>query len=127
LNLNLAEITPKFLQKFFVGTDAYFDFLTTEDEHVEVIVRGLRGYVVRGGRDWEKLQLTFSLTRTASGSSPTLRVTADGHLSSGIGSYPSDTQFENRSIATGGLTEISKRVANELRNFVLHSQRKTSP
>ncbi|WP_431113230.1 hypothetical protein [Variovorax paradoxus] len=127
LNLNLAEVTPRFLRRFFAGTDAAFDFLNTEDEHVEVIVRGLRGYVIRGGHDWEKLQLTISLTRAASGSSPTLRVTADGHLSSGIGSYPSDTQFESRSIAAGGLTDISKRVANELRNFVLHSQRLELP
>jgi hypothetical protein len=116
LKRGLATAVPGFLGSF-LPQGATWDVLSSEADFVEVIVRGIKGYVIAGGKDWEKLQLTVSLTGLA-GQSPTLRATADGQLASGLGTYPSDTQFtrDMEPMHAGALTNYAKIFVNRLRN-----------
>jgi hypothetical protein len=116
LKRGLATAVPSFLGSF-LPQGATWDVLSSETDFVEVIVRGIKGYVIAGGKDWEKLQLTVSLTGLA-GQSPTLRATADGQLASGLGTYPSDTQFtrDMEPMHAGALTNYAKIFVNRLRN-----------
>lgn len=75
------------------GPGANVTFLERDDAYAEFIVRGVKGVVVQGGANWERLQLSFML-KQPTGSAPTaLRVFADGRLAASLGGYPPDTQF----------------------------------
>ena len=116
---SLSVAAPTFLRQMFSTSSANLEFLTTDDDFVEVVVRGLRGHVIQGGSDWEKLQLQLALT--GGKVSPTLRVTADGDLSSGIGGYPPDSSF-TRSMEPqykGPLSDFAKKLANDLRSHLV--------
>lgn len=121
---NLADTIPKFLAFYMPDVQTDLDFLTTEPDFVEVIVRGLRGQVVRGGADWERTQLTFVVTGGAKGKPAILRVTIDGRLASGVGTYPPDSQFtrdmEPKNSIT--MTEYAKRLGNALRVHILKAE-----
>lgn len=114
----LENTVPGVLRLFLSPAPAELDFLTTEPDFVEVIVRGIRGQVIRGGRDWERLQLTIAVT--GSGNQRMLRVTADGRLASGLGGYPSDSQFtrDMEPQYSMNLSEYTKRFARSLRNHL---------
>lgn len=113
----LGDAVRPFLTKFLDDKNARFDFLTLEPEYVEVIIRGLRGRVINGGRDWEKLQLTLSITGKPQ---RTLRASLDGQLASGIGNYPGDSQFTRDMDVQfkGNVTEYSKKLVTALRAFL---------
>jgi hypothetical protein len=127
LSPSLGMAAPIFLRQVFASSPGSLEFLTTDEDFVEIIVRGLRGRVVQGGTDWERLQLTLALTGAKD--SPTLRVTADGDLASGIGSYPPDSSF-TRSMEPqykGQLSDFAKKLANDLRNYLIQGSKGGKP
>jgi len=117
---NLSDSLPVFLKQFFNNNDVRYDYLAQDPDYVEVIIRGLRGQIISGGKDWEKFLLTVSIT----GADPRmLRATVDGQLASGIGTYPADTQF-TRDMDTqfkGNVNEYSKKLIVGLRKFLERS------
>lgn len=127
LSPSLGVAAPIFLRQVFASSPGSLEFLTTDKDFVEVIVRGLRGRVVQGGTDWERLQLTVALTGAKN--SPTLRVTADGDLASGIGSYPLDSSFTRSTEPQykGQLSDFAKKFANDLRNYLIQGSQGGKP
>jgi hypothetical protein len=89
---SLAESVPAFLESFMRPAKP-LQLLSTEADFVEVIVRGLRGQVIRDGPDWEKLKCTFALTPGEKDRPSMLRVILDGQIASGLGDYPQDSAF----------------------------------
>jgi hypothetical protein len=115
----LGSAVRQFLPAYVNQGGAKFEFLSEEDGFVEVMVRGLRGHVIPGGSEWEKLQLTFFLTGD---DEKKLRVSGDGHTASGIGSYPADSHF-TRDIelkSAKSLQDYVKRTALQLRDYLKH-------
>jgi hypothetical protein len=94
--------------------------LTSLSDSVEYIVRGLRGYVVRGNNQWEKLQVTFTLTRNGE-----VAVSVDGWLASGF-QYPSDTQFTTSMETTfpDDLHMFTEKLAGDFHNYLIQNARR---
>ncbi|MBU0756417.1 MAG: hypothetical protein KJ645_14840 [Planctomycetes bacterium] len=62
-----------------------------DDSYYEVIVRGVRGWVIKGSKQWEKVQISFALLGNKD---PKIRIFTDGTLASGMGDKtPPDSKF----------------------------------
>jgi hypothetical protein len=129
-NQDLAESPPGFrdlvedyLRYVFSEPNITVDYITLEDSYVQVIVRGLRGRVVPGGRYWERLELNFVLQGEKTNR---LRVVADGLLAAGIGGYPPDSQFTRNMEPeyAASLTEYTAHLANGFINFLTSGKAK---
>lgn len=120
LEVSLAEAVPLFLPKYIPSAAAQFEFIALEPDYAEVIIRGLRGTVIRGGNDWEKVQLTFSLTGNASNGKSVLRLAGDGQIASGMGAYPPDSQFirDLEPKYAKSLQDYTKKTVIALRQFL---------
>jgi hypothetical protein len=118
---SLGDTLPNFLPLFMSSGGVNLEFLTAEPDFVEVLVRGVRGQVIRGGRDWERLQLTIAVTGGGNNHQLILRVTVDGRIASGLGGYPQDSQFtrDMEPQYSMNLTEYAKRLASALRDRLL--------
>jgi len=94
LESHFGERVRKFFIKKYEQKNATLTFLEVSDDSVEVIVRGLKGEVLNGGRAWELIQIMVSKFRGPMEHSPyKLKVTADGRIASGIGRYPPESAF----------------------------------
>jgi len=115
---SLSDAVRTVISSLTSAGGAGLDFLSTESDFVEVTVRGIRGQVIRGGRDWERLQITAAITGGGNNNRRTLRVTVDGRVASGLGGYPPDSQFtrDMEPQYSMNLTEYTKRLANALRD-----------
>lgn len=100
-NINLSDAIAKFLPTFLPTPGSSVQFLTKSPEFVDVIVRGLRGHVIKGGSEWEKIQISA----VKSGATE-VRFIADGMLASGAGNYPPDSQF-TKSIEAGNAQDLT--------------------
>ncbi len=121
--INLAAIVRPFLHKRLSNTGARIEPLQESPTYVEDIVRGLRGYVIAGGQQWEKLQISFTLT----GDKPQQVVVAvDGLLANSIGGYPPDSQFtKNMEPAfSKALSDFARALATELGHFMTQEARR---
>jgi hypothetical protein len=84
-------------------------YLSREPDYVEVIVRGLKGYVIKGSPYWEKVTMFFIKQGNEESGHFRIRLIADGDLAAGAGSYPPDSQFN---------TNIEENNSKSLTNFV---------
>jgi hypothetical protein len=102
---------------------ATVEFLEREDDIVEAIVRGLRGEVIRGGRDWERLQVSIVALREQN-NTIRLRATIDGRLASGVGAYPADSVFttDMEPRFSGALNDYARKLIAVVKADVTRSQ-----
>jgi hypothetical protein len=103
----------------FLPKGASLEYLDRQENTIEVIVRDIRGYVIHGGEDWEKIDINVALL-SQSNNEAQLNVYVDGSLSSGIGAYPRDSQF-TRSMEPDHaqeLTSYAKALATSLGAFL---------
>lgn len=63
----------------------------SSNNHRVIVVRNLRGVVIRGQPHWEKLYLYVFTWQTKE--KCVCRILGEGFLASGLGSYPSDSRF----------------------------------
>jgi len=115
--INLSEIIPEFFEDY-LPDDANTTVTGSTEAFVEVFIRGIKGFVIKGGADWEKVQLLF--TKSIIEGEPVVHIYADGLLSSGIGNYPKDSQF-TKSIEpsyTSALQEFVNNTAYQLSEFL---------
>jgi hypothetical protein len=110
LRKNMNEF-PATVEKFL---DAKFEskniqYLSREPDYVEVIVRGLKGYVVKGSPYWERLMIFFIKQPDEKSGDYRIRLIADGDLAAGAGGYPPDSQFD---------TNIEEKNSKSLTDFV---------
>ena len=115
--IDLSKEVKAFLPNFILDPNAHFDYQETTSSYVEVLVRGIRGQVINGGRDWEKLQIVFHLNSLGRASS-TMRVFVDGQIASGIGAYPPDAQFTRSMEPTHSenLTQYAKKLTDQFKD-----------
>jgi hypothetical protein len=120
---DLAASVPSFLESFMKPALPRFEFLTTESDFIEVIVRGLRGHVIRGGPNWERLKFTIAITGGGKTGSSTLRVILDGKIASGLANYPQDADFtrDMEPEFYRNLDEYAKRMADGLSSRLVGS------
>jgi hypothetical protein len=83
------------LQRHFSERNAQLTVLDKNENEVEVVVRGLRGEVLRKSKAWERLWLyTVASTKQESGSrAMNLTFILEGYTASGVGDYPPDSAF----------------------------------
>lgn len=94
LESHFGERVRQFFVKKYKQKNATLKFVEVNDDTVEVIVKGLKGEVLDGGRAWELIQIIVSKFRGTKEHSPyKLKVTADGRIASGIGRYPPESAF----------------------------------
>ena len=114
-NISLSDAIAEFLPTFLSMPGNNIQYLTKNAEFVDVIVRGLRGHIIKGGSEWEKLEISVVRTGVSE-----VRFLADGMLASGVGSYPPDSQF-TKSIEAGNaqdLTLFTKTLATAFGDYV---------
>lgn len=116
---NLALVITNFLKNFTRREEARFEFLSTQPANIGVIVRGLRGHVIPGGIEWERLQLTISITIDGK-----LMVVVSGLIAPGLGPYPPDSQFTSNmeSRHSKNLWEYSQKLTNDLLEHLIRFQ-----
>jgi hypothetical protein len=69
------------------------EYLERDSTYVEALIRGIRGWVIPGGVQWEKVQICF-LASVAEGNKRNMRIVVDGMLAPGIGERtPPDSKF----------------------------------
>jgi hypothetical protein len=110
----LPDAVEKFLPTFLPQPGSV-EYLTKTAGYVELVVRGLRGHVIKGGSEWEKIQIM--IVRSGSGE---VRFITDGMLASGAGSYPPDTQFIKsiEAFNAEALSSYAKTLATAFRDYV---------
>ena len=113
----------RYLATTFGGAER-ISYLTREDSYVQAIIRGLKGRVIRGGRYWERLDISFALLQSKA--SARVRVMIDGVLAAGVGSYPPDSQFTRNMEPeyAASLTEYTAQMADGLREFLSRSDQR---
>ncbi len=104
-----------FLKAYYAPRGGNLTFLEQGDNYVEAIVRGLKGEVLAGGSDWERLQVIVFLV-SGGQAQATLRTTIDGRIASGLGGYPADSNFitDMEPRYGGALSEYARRLLNEI-------------
>lgn len=60
-------------------------YLERGDAYIEAIIDGVRGWVIDGGQEWERVQISFALIGSEN---KKVRIFVDGMLASGLGSAP---------------------------------------
>lgn len=117
--LDFPAQVKRFLSDKFRGYQVNLVYPSTDMGYVEVVIKGLRGYVISGGSEWERIQMYFALQQY--GSQTVLRVVADGSLASGMGDYPADSQFTKlmEPMHAEALTEFAKISAEEFQASIL--------
>lgn len=85
-------------------------------------MRGLKGQVIHGGTQWERLQIAVFITDSES-QGLMLRTNVDGRLASGLGAYPADSQFtrDMEPQYSEALSEFTKQITVSLRNYLVSS------
>jgi hypothetical protein len=118
-SINLGQQCEEFLKTFLPQGQAEIQYQERSKGYVEVIVRGLRGHVIKGGRDWEKIQIQFMIGAGDDGSQ-NLRAFVDGQLSSGIGAYPPDSKFTTsmEPKEAGSLTSYAKELVDAFKMYL---------
>lgn len=111
----IGDPTARFLNTFYAPRGGKVTFLEQGENYVEAIVRGLKGEVLAGGSDWERLQVSVFLV-SGGQSQATLRTTIDGRIASGLGGYPADSNFITDMEPRHGsaLSEYARRLLNEI-------------
>lgn len=117
--IDLSQIIPTFLPSFISSPKAKFSYLEKSNNFVEVIIRGLKGEVIQGGNEWEKIQISFIRSSQNSGIKE-LIVLVDGHLASGIGRSPEDMQFTKSMEPkfSNNLNNYAKKLSTSLISYI---------
>ena len=119
-SLDLPDAVVKFMAAFFPSPEVSIQYLAKDSSFVDMIVRGIRGHVIKGGAEWEKIQISV----VKSGETE-VRFLADGLLASGVGGYPPDSQF-TKSIEPGNaqdLTTYTKALATAFGDYLVKGRK----
>lgn len=115
-SLDLPDAIAKFMAIFLPSPEVNIQYLTKDSSFVDMILRGIRGQVIKGGTEWEKIQISV----VKSGDTE-VRFLIDGLLASGVGGYPPDSQF-TKSIEPGNaqdLTVYTKALATAFGDYLV--------
>ena len=63
-----------------------------DDDYLELVIRGLRGIVIPGNNEWERVQVVITLSKVSSGRR--LRIQVDGSLASRINPPATDQSYD---------------------------------
>ncbi len=91
-------------------------YIYRDQTYIEAVVHGVRGWVVRGGNQWEKVQIAFSIL--GSGDSSKVRIFVDGMLASGIGSVPPPDSKFTYSMEPKYASQLSEFAQTKLDEFL---------
>jgi hypothetical protein len=109
-SVDLSAAVPAFLAAF-LPNEARLQFDRATEWNTEVVVRGLKGSVVPGGRAWERIELIFNVERrTDKSDAVAVQVIVDAKLAYAIGQYPPDTQFTTL-LSKGDLQSFARSVS----------------
>ena len=87
-----STIVGRYLDEKMEAIGGTLQYLYRDDFYVEAIVRGVRGWVIKGSNQWEKVHVSFALLGT--GDAAEVRIFLDGMLASGFGNMiPPDSKF----------------------------------
>jgi hypothetical protein len=81
----------EFLKSYFSAKNGAVTVLESTPRYIELLVRNLKGEIIHGGNQWERLSLAVSVTPLDQNNEE-VRAIADGFLASGF-SYPPDESF----------------------------------
>lgn len=88
---NFENSVIQYLEGQATALGATIKYASRKDTYVEATVSGVRGWVIKGGKQWEKVQIAFALMRESDKAE--LRIFTDGRLASGE-HPPVDTRYE---------------------------------
>ena len=81
-----------YLETRIITAGGNVKYLYRDESYVEALVTDLRGWVIDGSNQWEKVQISFALLGASK--ARRIRIFVDGMLASGLGnSAPPDTRF----------------------------------
>jgi hypothetical protein len=111
----IGELIVSIIEKSYTTKGATVEFLERGGSFVEAIIRGLRGEVILGGKDWERVQVSIFALQGEKGTIQ-LRTLVDGRIASGLGSYPPDSSFttDMEPRYSGALTEYARRLLDRI-------------
>jgi hypothetical protein len=81
----------RFLESYFTSKNGRITILENTPRYIELVVRYLKGEIIHGGNQWERLSLAVSVTPIDQNSQE-VRAIAEGFLASGF-TYPPDDSF----------------------------------
>ena len=94
--LNKIDIGNKALgfmkNDIFNNSGATFEFLDSGRFSFSVIVRNVKGYILKGDDKWERIEIKCFIREGDAGKY--LQVETDGLYTGGLGAYPKDSQFD---------------------------------
>ncbi len=80
-----SKSVESFLDAEMISLGGRISYLERGETYIEAIVGGVRGWVIDGGQEWERVQISFALLGSER---RTIRIFVDGMLASGIGPDP---------------------------------------
>jgi hypothetical protein len=116
-HVGLIANFEKRLNAYFTTRMGKIQIIDREVDYLEIVAKGMRGLVIPGNADWERIQITISLL--GSGNDRRLRLGADGFLGSGLRPPVSDQGYD-RSMEPDyaqALTLFVRTLATQLRTF----------
>lgn len=111
----IGELIATFIENAYTTKGATVEFLERDGSFVDAIIRGLRGEVLRGGKDWERVQVSVVALQETN-NVIRLRALIDGRIASGLGSYPPDSSFttDMEPRYSGAMTEYARRLLDSI-------------
>ncbi|WP_315783913.1 MULTISPECIES: hypothetical protein [unclassified Bradyrhizobium] len=80
------------LGSYLSGRGGSVTLVEQDSDYLEMVSRGMRGVVILGSSEWERLQITITLSNAAAGRR--LRIQVDGSLGSGINPPSTDQGYD---------------------------------
>jgi hypothetical protein len=113
-----TESLSRFLNTYYSAKGGKVTVLENTARYLELIVRGLKGEVVKGGAQWERLSLAISVSSTGSDREE-VRTITEGFLASGFGYPPDDSFTQSMEPAhTRDLHEYTKALLSRIVEFI---------
>lgn len=111
----LIDVFEKELDAYFKPRGGLITVLERDHNYLEIVVRGLRGAVVKNGSRWERLQIAINLAAVPGGYDA--RVQVDGALGSGWKRPKTDSGYDEdiERDYSGALADFAKELTVVLR------------
>jgi len=119
--IDIAKKAEPFLKThIFSGSHFNLEFLDSDKYSFSVIIRNVKGYILRGDNYWEKIEIKCLIREGENGKY--LQVETDGVYANGLGENPKDSQFDKsfEPAYKQNLIEFSQSFLTDFKNYLLN-------